>query len=114
MSTKVGEIGRDIFIGTGFNLSAATELTIRFTNPDGTVKFDRDSSDGVTAPPADSPDIPDIGVFIGNTYMKYTTVAADFDAGGPGDWVVCVNYQDATPKSYDGDDTILNIGEACD
>lgn len=113
MSIKVGEIGRDIYVGTSFDLSANTELTIKFTSPSGTIIVTKTSADGVTAPAVDSPALPGVGVFPANTYMLYTTQAGDFDSGGVGDWTVCTVYDDATPKKYFGDDTTLTIEEAC-
>jgi hypothetical protein len=119
MTIKVGEVGRDLYVGTTFDLSSNTELIIRFTSPDGAVKFNKDTSDGVTAPATPSPSLPASGDFSGgvlpaDTYMLYTTDGTEFTTGGAGNWTICANYQDATPKSFDGDDTTLVIGEACD
>jgi hypothetical protein len=120
MSIKVGDIGRPIYVPTNFDLSGSTELEIKFTSPDGTVSFTKNTSDGVTAPSSPSPDLPNDpetgfpgGVFPADTYMLYLNVAGDFDAGGAGLWNVCTAYTDGTPKYYQGLDGLLNIGSAC-
>lgn len=115
---KNGEVGRDLYVGTTFDLSSNTELTIRFTSPDGTIKFDKTTADGITAPASPSPALPESGDFSGgilpaNTYMLYTTDGTEFTLGGDGNWNICTNYQDGTPKSFDGDDTTLVISPAC-
>jgi len=117
MTIRDGEIGRDYFVSTTFDLSAFTELTIRFTSPDGTISFSKTTADGVSAPAVPSPAIPDLGILPASTYMKYTTDGTEFIAGGTpggkGDWTVCTEYQDATPKLFYGDDTTLIVGESC-
>jgi hypothetical protein len=118
VSIKVGEIGRDLYVGTSFDLSSNTELIINFTSPDGSVSFSKAKADGVTAPAVDSPALPSSGDFSGgvlpaNTYMMYTTDGTEFVDGGHGGWEICTTYQDATPKRFYGDDTTLLIAEAC-
>ena len=118
MTVKIGEIGKTIFLGTGddldLNSAPFTELTINFTNPDGTVKFARTTADGVAAPAIASPDLDNVGILPANKYMTYQTKAGDFDTGGVGDWTVCTEYQDAVPSLFSGNDTTITIQAACD
>ena len=112
MSIKVGEVGRDLYIATDFDLSGNTDLKIKFTSPDEATVVEV-TNPAVTAPAVPSPDLPLIGILAANTYMKYTTDGTEFTAGGDGTWTVCVTYEDATPKKFFGDDGPLLIGEAC-
>ena len=116
MTIKLGDIGRDIYVATSFDLSANTELEIKFTL--GTNTFTKNTSDGVTAPAVPSPTLPFTdnfpgGILAADTYMLYTTIAGDFATGGAGDWTVCCAYTDATPKYFQGDDGILTIDDEC-
>lgn len=114
MSIKTGEIGKSLYVGTGFNLNAApfTELTIKFTSPDGAITFSRSTADGVTAPAVDSPVLDNVGVLPADTYMLYMTQASDFAVDGS--WNICTEYQDAAPSLFYGDDTLLDIEASCD
>ena len=81
--------------------------------------MEKDKMVAQAAPATPSPSLPASGDFSGgilaaDTYMKYTTDGTEFTTGGAGNWTICTNYQDATPKSYDGLPTTLVIGEACD
>lgn len=109
MTIKAGEIGRNLYVGTQFDLSSNTGLKIKATSPTGVVKEFTDPD--VTAPGVDSPSLPDVGALPANTYMLYVTTGTDFDEEG--DWTICTQYDDATPKTFFGDDTTLTIGEAC-
>ena len=115
---KKGDIGRPLYVATSFDLSANTNLEIKFTSPDGLTKFTKSKLlDGVTAPAVDSPSLPATdnfsgGVLPASTYMLYTTDGTEFDADG--DWQICTAYTDGTPKYYQGDDGILTIDPACD
>lgn len=114
MTIKVGEVGKSLYVGTGFDLNAApfTQIALKFTSPDGVTTFTRTDADGITAPAVDSPALDNTGVLPANTYMLYLTQAIDFAVSG--DWQVCAEYQDAVPSIFFGDDTTLTIGEACD
>lgn len=122
MTIIQGDIGRPIYVPTTFDLSSNTELEIKFTSPDGTVKFTKNKTvDGVSAPAVDSPALPantntgfSGGVFPANTYMLYTTVGGEFSHES-GLWPLCTAYTDAT-KYYQSDppDGLLEVNEACD
>lgn len=114
MSIKVGEVGKSLYVGTTFNLNDApyTLLKLKFTSPDKTISFTRDSdSDGIIAPTINSPALDNVGILPANTYMLYKTQEADFTIHG--DWTVCCEYQDAAPSKFFGDDTIITIEESC-
>lgn len=112
MSVKIGEIGKVIIISSvGFDLSANTELGIKFTSPDGSITFTRTSADGVTAPAVPSPSVPDIGVVPANEYWQYSTQAADFTVDG--DWCIAGEYTDVTPIFYIGDNGTLTVSDVC-
>lgn len=115
MSIKIGEIGREYYISTAFDLSSFSELAIKFTSPSGE-SFEKLTADGVSAPSAPSPALPAGGGFAGgvmpaDTYILYITDGTEFDEAG--DWTVCVRYEDATPKKFFGDDAVLTILSAC-
>jgi hypothetical protein len=110
MTVRVGEIGAEINVGTTLDLSANTELRLKFTSPDGSIEFERTNPD-VTAPGVDSPSLPNVGILPANTYMAYATDASDFAVAG--DWTVCAVYADATPKLRFGQKTILSVLEGC-
>lgn len=109
MTIKQGEIGRDLYISTGFDLSSNTGLKIKVTSPLGVEK--EFTNPDVTAPATPSPSLPDLGILPASTYMLYATTGIDFDEDG--DWTLCVEYTDATPKTFFGNDTTLTIGPAC-
>jgi len=115
MTIKVGEIGKSLYVGTTFDMNAApfTVITLRFTSPDGLTGFTRDStSDGITAPAVASPALVGTGILPANTYALYLTQATDFAVSG--NWSVCLQYEDAAPSLFSGDDAVLTIEEACD
>jgi len=109
MTIKATEVGREIFIGTSFNLSAETALKVKLTDPNGVQTEITDPR--VTAPAVPSPDTPEQGVLAANTYMTFTTLATDFPI--PGVWTVCVVYTDATPKEFHGSDTTFTVDKSC-
>jgi hypothetical protein len=114
MSVKIGEIGKIIYVYTnGFDLSANTELGIKFTPPtDGDqTEFTRTSADGVTAPVVPSPTLPNLGILPANEYFQYSTQAADFT--DVGDWCVNGEYTEGATKFYIGDDGTLTVEDVC-
>ena len=112
MSVKIGEIGKEIYVYTnGFDLSANTELGIKFVSPDESIEFTRLSADGVTAPAVPSPSLPDLGVLPANEYFQYSTQALDFTVAG--DWCVNGEYTESTTKFYVGDNGSLTIEDVC-
>ena len=111
MSVKIGEIGKQIFVGTGFDMSNNTELGIKFVSPDESIEFTRLSADGVTAPGVPSPDLPNIGVLAANEYLLYETQALDFTVAG--DWCINAEYTEGTTKFFIGDNGTLTISDTC-
>ena len=121
MTIKYGEIGKGIYVNASEDISAFTELTLKFTL--GSQTFTRTSADGVSAPNVNSPALPPDpasgfpgGVLPANTYALYTTAATDwgptaFDQAG--NWTICLTYEDAAPTLLHGDDSILTITEGC-
>ncbi len=108
MTIKAGEIGKEFRYGTFFDLSTAGatfELTIKGPGVNVTVPNER-----ITAPDTDSTD-PIAGTFPANTYMQFLTVAEDFPV--PGSYTICGTYNDATPKTFFGDEAEFTVGEAC-
>tara|TARA_R110000822_G_scaffold106533_1_gene234719 strand:- start:2414 stop:2746 length:333 start_codon:yes stop_codon:yes gene_type:complete len=110
MTIRIGEIGKSLYIATGFDLSGNSELQINFTSPDGKTKFTRSNPD-VTAPATDSPSIPGIGVLPANTYLLYLTQADDFIVDG--EWCNESVYIDLTPKKFIGSPGTLIISKTC-
>lgn len=111
MTIRIGEVGKEIFVGTDFDLSANTEIAINFSFANANISFQRDSSDGVTAPAVPSPDLPNVGILAANTYLLYVTKAADFTA--PGIWCLSSQYEDATPVLFIGDSADLTVSDIC-
>ena len=107
----VGEVGKEIYVGTGFDLSSNTELTMNFKFTNGNQEFSRDSADGVTAPAVPSPDLPDVGILAADTYLLYLTQADDFTLSG--NWCVASQYEDATPVLFKGDEAELLVLDSC-
>jgi len=109
MSTfKVGEVGKILRVSTvkngiGFDLSAEDELTLNFTQPDGT-ELIKTSADGVTAPAVPVTDA-DLGALLASEYFEYPTETGFLAAGTAGTWNVCGQYDDPTPKTIIGDET---------
>ena len=121
MTIKYGEIGKGIYVNASIDISAFTELTLKFTL--GSQTFTRTTADGITAPAVDSPSLPPDpnsgfpgGVLPANTYALYVTQATDWGTTAfnqPGNWTICLTYEDADPTLLHGDDSILTITEGC-
>lgn len=112
MGIKVGEIGKLFRYNTGFDLSSFSSLTLNFIKPNGTdtlVKTDL-SANPVSAPASAYTD-EDGATVAANTYMQFSTVAADFDVAGT--WRVCGIYVDGTPKEFHGDQDTFEVDPAC-
>lgn len=112
MAIKIGEIGKTIFVGTTFDMNAVpfTLITLKFTAPTGGTSFVR-TTPTVTVPNVDSPNLANVGVLPANTYASYLTDGVDFDVVG--DWAVCLQYEDAVPSLFSGDDTTVTVEGAC-
>jgi hypothetical protein len=112
MTMKVGESGKVFNYGTGFDLSAATDLSLKTFTPTG-VEIIIDGS-RISAPAVPSDADPDEGIFPANTYMQFTTTASDFTAGG--EWGVCGTYINATPEPdeiYIGGKVAFTVEKGC-
>lgn len=113
MTIRQGEIGKEIYVGTGFDMSSNTLLELKFVSPDGTVTFTRNSTtDGITAPATPSPDIPGVGILAANEYMLYESQADDF-AHESGDWCVEARYTEGSTKYYIGAPGTLVVSDDC-
>ena len=109
MPIKATEVGKIFRYATYFDLSAFTSLSLKFTFPDGTENII--TNPRVTAPAVDVVD-PDLGLLTANTYMQFTTLASDFPQAFR-DVVVCGTYEDATPKTFFGDDAFFDVLAPC-
>lgn len=119
MAIKVGEVGKPVNYPTTFDLSASSEMTLKFKSPKGVVQEFTQTGGRVTAPAAELTNEPVIqadGSIInqtvpGGTYMQITTTATDFIEEG--DYTICGTYEDATPKEFFGDENKFPVGAAC-
>lgn len=105
---KATEVGKIFRYATGFDMSASTALSLKFTHSDGAT-FTVTNPD-VTAPATPVTD-PDLGGLNASEYMEYTTTGTDFTQSGA--WTVCGTYTDATPKVYIGNSATFTVGDAC-
>jgi len=87
---NVGEYGVQFVLGTSFDMSANTSLSLTFTKPDGTTLT---KTSGVTI--SASPITTTAGTFAANTYFLYTFVSGDVDQAG--DWSVRGTYNATGP-----------------
>lgn len=103
MAIKATEVGQPFRVGTTFNLSGKTSLTIKYTSKTGvetTIPTTR-----VTAPAVSE------GGFPANQFMKFITEATDFTEDG--DYTEgCGTYIDASLTLFT-DKFAFTIGEAC-
>lgn len=89
MAVKVAEVKKTVNLFTGFDLSNATSMTIDTTSPAGvtaTIATGR-----ITAPASPVTD-PVLGTAASETYMQFTTLAADFLEVG--NYTLCGTYND--------------------
>jgi hypothetical protein len=115
MSISKGEVGREFRLSTnGFDMSASTGLSLTFTKPDGTTLVKTEASvNPVTAPAVALVNDEDLSNQAASTYFEFTSVATDFDQAG--EWSVCGQYTDATPKIYytESPDKTFTVLEGC-
>lgn len=74
MGIKATEVGQPFRVGTTFDLSAATSMTIKYTSDTGVETIIPTAR--VTAPSSEEAGFP------ANTFMKFITEAADFTEDG--------------------------------
>ena len=88
---NVGEYGVQFVLGTSFDMSANTSLSLTFTKPDGTTLTVTNPAVTISA----SPIVTTAGTFDANTYFLYTFVSGDVSVAG--DWTVRGTYNAAGP-----------------
>lgn len=94
-----------------FDMSANTNLTMKFTSPAG-VKSTATSPDVIV--PASQVDDPDLGILQASTYMQLQTTTTTFTESGT--YTVCVVYEDNTTipvTILQSGDVEFEIGESC-
>jgi len=95
---KVGESGVTIVVGTSYDLSSKTSLTVTIINPDGTEQTVADGDISLSASEYSSSH----GTFAGNTYAMFDSTSSMFSqdqiASGDsnGTWSAYLTYVDAT------------------
>ena len=109
MTIKKDEKGQPFRIGTGFDMSGSTSLTIKFTKPDGTELTV--TNPDVTAPATPLVNDPYLGSIPASTYFEYTSTGLDFDQAGE-NWKACGTYADASLTLFTGEVT-FTIDESC-
>lgn len=78
MSLTVGEVGKDFYVATGFDMSANTDLEIVFIKPDGTT-ITKSKTGGEVALGIVDGTFPGVGAVLANEYMIYVTEAGFLD-----------------------------------
>lgn len=112
MALKVGEVGKTIRVGTGYNMLSYTELTLTFTLPDDTI-VTKATADGVILGTVLVVD-PDIGSLAANEYMEYPIEPGFLSQSGF--WKVYATYTDTTPTPDDifiGDCVQFEVEAVC-
>ena len=95
---KVGESGVTIVIGTSYDLSGKTSLTVKIINPDGTEQTVADGDITISAASYSSTH----GTFASNTYAMFDTTSSMFvqaqiaSGASNGTWSAYLTYVDAT------------------
>jgi hypothetical protein len=100
---NVGEYGVDFLLGTGFDLSAYSTLTITFTKPDKTQMVVTGASVTISSSPVST----SAGNFAGNTYAIYVFQNGDVDQAGL--WSVRLAYTAAGPVHLTSDITTFTV-----
>jgi len=100
MGIKTAEVGKIINVNASYDMSANSDLILKFTAPSGAT-LSVNKAGGVSAPAVDFTDPVTGDVFNANEYWSYTTTATDFTESGS--WAVAGRYIDATPKDFCGD-----------
>ena len=88
---NVGEYGVQFVLGTSFDMSANTSLSLTFTKPDGTTLTVSNPDVTIDAAPITTT----AGTFDANTYFLYTFESGDVNQSG--DWSVRGTYNAAGP-----------------
>ena len=106
MTFNVGEVGRRLIVNANYDMSAKTVLSIDFTRPDGT-EFTRSGSDvTISAAPLVTESA---GTLAPNKYAMYSLKAGDLNQ--PGEYLVRLQYEDATPMVLIAGGTSFTVSE---
>lgn len=89
-SFRKNEFGVDIVIGTGFDMSANSGLTIKFVKPDCVTVLSVPAALGITQI------VSPIGTFAANTWASYTFMSGDLDQSGT--WKAELQFDDPSPR----------------
>lgn len=108
MALKATEIGKTVVYATSFDMSGNTTVELKLTAPDGTESTILDAR---ILTPATPLVVAVLGTLASSTYMTFLTESTDFPVAG--DYTICGTYNDATPKTFYGDDAIITVEEAC-
>lgn len=105
MTMNVGEIGKLIVVNMNYDMAGNTSLQVIFTRPDRST-FTRSSPIVKlgTVPLATK-----IGMFAANQYVSCPMQAGDLTA--PGEYLVRVRYEDATPLVLIAGGTSFTVSE---
>ncbi len=112
MTIKVTEKGQPFRIGTSYDMSGSTALSIAFTAPSGGTDF---TATNLTTPAVSAPAValtndPELGTVSASTYFEYTTDGTEFDIAGT--WTACGVYTDAA-LILNADQVSFTIGAEC-
>lgn len=113
MSLKTGESGKNLNVGTGFDMSSNTELTLTFTPPDGVIVTKTKTGGQVVLGVAPITD-PDVGALAANEYVVYTIEPGFLSQAGT--WSVYCTYTNTTPTPDDvfiGDCAKFTVESPC-
>lgn len=103
---KVAEIGITVVIGTSYDMSSKTSLTVELRAPDDTIVTVATGRLSLTASQYSGGG----EIFPSNTYMSFTTLATDFPIAG--DYTIVPTYNDATPKTFYGTPATMTVTTA--
>ncbi len=88
---NVNEYGIEFVFGTGYDMSAYTDLTLTFIKPDLTELVVTNPDVSISSSPLSTT----LGTFAGDTYALYTFVEGDIDQAGT--YHVRLTYDAAGP-----------------
>lgn len=98
MPLKELESGKIFRVGAGFDMSSRTELTLTFTDPDGTEITKTQTGGEVTLGTGPVTD-PDLGSLSANEYVEYEIETGFLTPSGT--WKVKLTYTNTTPDPDD-------------
>ena len=101
MAIKVAEVGKTVTIGTGYDMSSNTSITVTIIPPSGDNVTVTNARTSITAA---SYDAGELGTFASNEYVQFSTAATDFLVSGS--HTAYVTYDDGTNTFYSDNVTI--------